>query len=360
MRYAKCKEKKRKKAPRNPRWVSCLILELQGSYSGAMEPFSFLVLLLFTSLRLSAQTCCSGGVPLSSNLGMPPASGKTLQATISYDLNVLETLKVGSGVLDDDSRSRRTHSILWEVGYSFTENLSVDLFFSWVQQERVISQFGNRDLTSTNGIGDAVVLFKYRTLYLNKGQSIFTTAVGVKAPLGASDLSRQDGLPVIADLQPGSGAWDGIIWGQFVQTLGFRPSMSFTTTVTASFKGKNDEYLNNQTYQFGNEFQVMAGLSDRLFIGKSIIDPSLVLRFRNAAQDRIDDIRVPSTGGNWLFINPGMSYWLTSDLFFNANFELPMYANVDGTQVSPTYRLNTGIFFRIPLSKQELTINPLK
>jgi len=310
-------------------------------------------------LPLAAQTCCSGGVPLSSNLGLPPSEGQTLQATLSYDLNVMETLKAGTTVLDDDSRSRRTHSVLLEIGYSFNDRFSIDGFFSWVRQEREINQFGNTDLTATSGIGDAVFLFKYRALDLYEGRTSLTTAIGVKAPFGAADLRRDDGLPIIADLQPGSGAWDGIVWGQFVQALGFRPSMSLAMTATASFKGRNDEYLNSQTYQFGNEVQLMAGLSDRFFIGKAIIDPALVVRFRSVAQDRIDGLAAPSTGGRWLFINPGLSYWLNSDWSFNANVELPLYAHVDGTQISPTYRINTGFFYRIPFSRKELLINPL-
>lgn len=367
MRLLKWKENKLKKGYQLPGHINtkvsiCLKLWRSDGIQFWSSKVSLLltILFFFITIGISAQTCCSGGVPLSSNLGMPPTDGKTLQITISYDLNVLETLKSGKTILEDDSRTRRTHSALWEVGYSFSDRFSTDVFFSWVRQEREINQFGNRDITTTSGIGDAVILFKYRTLYLNEGESILTTALGIKAPLGSSDLKRDDGLPIIADLQPGSGAWDGIFWGQFVQSLGFRPSMSISSTVTASFKGKNDNYLNSQTYQFGNEFQIMFGLSDRFFVGNSIIDPSIVLRYRNASKDRIDNLSVPSTGGNWIFINPGFSYWLTEDWSFNANAELPLYAKVDGTQVSPTYRINTGIFFRIPFSNQELIINPLR
>jgi hypothetical protein len=318
-------------------------------------------LAVIPTVPLGGQTCCSGGVPLSSNLGLPPAEGKVLQAAVSYDLNVLETLKTGASVLEDDARSRRTHSVLMQFGYNFNRRYAVDVFFSWVRQEREINQFGNRDLTATHGIGDAVVLFKYRTLDLNDGQTTLTTALGVKAPLGAPDLRRDDGLSIIADLQPGSGAWDGIAWGQLVQNLGFRPSMSFSMIATASFKGKNDNYLNNQTYQFGDEWQLMAGLSDRLFLGKAILDPTLTLRFRNAGRDRIDGQDLPSTGGAWLFINPGVSYWFTPDWSFNINAELPLYARVDGTQVSPSYRINTGFFFRLSFKDHsDFIVNPLK
>ena len=90
-------------------------------------------LFLFNVLAIG-QTCCSGGVPLSSNLGLPTGEAKTFQIAMTYDLNVLETLKTGKQRLEDDSRSRRTHSGILELGYSFTDRFSMDGFFSFVRQ----------------------------------------------------------------------------------------------------------------------------------------------------------------------------------------------------------------------------------
>lgn len=308
----------------------------------------FLVIAILPG-KLSAQTCCSGGVPLSANLGLPPSEANTLQLTLSYDLNVLETLKTGRTTLEDQSRTRRTHSSLLEFGYSFSKRFAIDGFFSWVRQERKIEQFGNRDFTATEGIGDAVLLMKYRVLDLNNSNTVVTTGFGIKFPLGASNLSNEDGLQIIADLQPGSGAWDNILWAQLVHNFGFRPSMSLSVTSAYSVKGKNKEYLGSQSYQFGNEWQLIAGISDRLFLGKLILDPSLALRYRTVPADRLNELDLPSTGGNWIFINPGATHWITPAFSFNANVELPLSAYVDGTQASPSYRINTGLFYRFNL-----------
>ncbi len=293
------------------------------------------------------QTCCSGGVPLSSSLGLPPESGNVFQLNLNYDLNVLQTLKTGREELNDDSRTRRTHSALLQLGYSFTDRISVDALFSWVRQERSIKQFGNEDFLATDGIGDAVLLFKYKLFSSAQDQTIVTSAIGVKAPLGSSDLRRDDGLTINADLQPGSGAWDGIAWTQVVHTLGARPSMSLSGTAVYGTKGKNDDYLGSQVYQFGNELQITAGLADRLFLGQFIIDPSLALRFRHVRPDRLDEEDVPSTGGKWIFINPGLSYWFSPKYALNAQVELPLFADIEGTQVTPTYRINIGLFAKI-------------
>ncbi len=296
--------------------------------------------------KLPGQTCCSGGVPVSGNLGLPPATGRTLQASLTYDLNALETLQTGARVQEDNSRRRLTHSILLELGYAFDERFSVDGFFSYVRQERQIRQFGNLDLDITNGVGDAVLLFKYRLFGGPFATQSFFTGLGVKAPLGASDRRDETGIAFNADLQPGSGAWDGLLWAQYSRSLVFRPSLSLTATGIATFRGKNREYLGEETYQFGRELFVVLGLSDRLLVGKALLDPSFSLRFRTVQPDRFNQSQMPGTGGTWLFANPAITYWLTDRLSVNAGISLPLFANVRDTQVTPTYRLTTGIYYR--------------
>jgi len=50
-------------------------------------PF-ILIFLLGVIQTTFSQTCCSGGVPLSSNLGLPASDKGVLQLSLSYDLNV--------------------------------------------------------------------------------------------------------------------------------------------------------------------------------------------------------------------------------------------------------------------------------
>ncbi len=300
------------------------------------------------------QTCCSGGVPLSNNLGLPASDAKTLQFALTYDLNVLKTLKTGRETLEDNARDRKTHSGILEVGYSFSNKFSVDGFFSFVRQERTINQFGNTNFLATNGVGDAVLLFKYKAWASANNNTVLQLGIGPKIPIGATDKTNVQGLTLNADLQPGSGAWDGIFLAQLSQVLWMRPSMSLVATSTYSIKGKNTDYFDVQTYQFGKEFQLNVGVSDRLLVGKSIVDPSILLQYRNQEPDQIDGVDLPSTGGNWVFINPNIAYWLSPDLSFNVGVSLPIIANITGTQVTPTYRFTTGIYYRIPGKSKEL------
>jgi len=316
------------------------------------------VLLSSATSQLLAQACCSGGVPVSGNLGLPASSAEVLQLSVSYDLNVLQTLKAGTETLDDDSRNRTTHSALFEIGYSLTNRFSVDGFFSFVRQERTISQFGNENFTYSQGIGDAVVLFKYKLLSFQNDATALQIGFGPKIPLGAADRKDDRGITLNADLQPGSGAWDAIFWSQFAHAMAFRPSLSLISTVTYAYKGVNDSYLGSESYQFGQEWQIMAGLSDRLFIGKNIVDPSLRLQFRTVRPDQFNDEQQPGTGGEWVFIIPGFTYWLNPDLSVNANLSLPIYARLEDTQVTPTYRFTTGVYYRLAFANSAPFVSP--
>lgn len=317
-----------------------------------------LTLFVFTFIAIESlgQTCCSGGVPISGNLGLPPGSLGTWQFSLNYDINVLNTLMEGENVLDDDARERITQSILFQSGYSITERLSADLFFSYVKQERTIRQFGNTDYVSTDGLGDAALLLKYALSNPATSKVLITIAAGPKFPTGRSDFKREDGIPLNADLQPGSGSWDGLFWANGIYKFNFRPTFNIGTTLIYSYKGKNNNYLGGQTYQFGNEFQALIAINDNFLVGKKILDTSVFFRYRKALQDRFNELTMPNTGGEWLFIAPSLAYNFSQKFALTTNVEFPLYSRVDGTQLSPTYRVNVGVFVKLNKKNELLKI----
>ncbi len=306
-----------------------------------------MVCTILLSHIIYGQSCCSGGVPISGNLGLPISENNTWQFSLSYDINVLRTLKDGSNYLDDQSRERITQSALFQFGYSFSNRFSADGFLSYVKQERTINQFGNTDYTTTNGIGDMAVLIKYTLTKPSSDKFIFTIAAGPKMPTGRSDFVRDDGIPLNADLQPGSGSWDGLFWGNGIYNFDFRRTFNISTTAIFSTKGKNNQYLGAETYQFGNELQILFSINDNFMLGSQMLGTSVLFRYRKALTDRFNDKFVPNTGGQWIFLAPTISYNFSQKFAINALFEIPIFSEVDGTQLSPTYRGNIGVFFKI-------------
>ncbi len=150
-----------------------------------------------------------------------------------------------------------------------------------------------------------------------------------------------------ADLQPGSGSWDGLFWGNGIFNFDFRRTFNISTTAIYSLKGKNNQYLGEQTYQFGNELQLLLSVNDNLMLGSKMLGTSVLFRYRKALTDRFNEKFVPNTGGQWIFLAPTLSYNLSQKFAVNALFEIPIFSEVEGTQLSPTYRVNVGVFFKI-------------
>lgn len=300
----------------------------------------------------SAQTCCSGGVPLSNNLGLPNEVKGTLLLGLNYDYNNLSTLNSGSEKLDDDSRQRITNSMLLNIGYSITDRFSGELLFTRVHQTRTITQFGNKNFSETSGIGDAVFLLKYAIPNFISNNGILTTGLGIKAPLGVSDAKNEQGILHTADLQPGSGAWDGLAWLSFSENLGFRPSAQLIASTIYRFTGKNNSYLNNSAvYEFGNAIQSNLGYVDQILVANTIVNPGLVIKYRKSKSDQIDGSNIPNTGGEWIFVRPEIGVQITPRLAFDARLEIPVYSHVDGTQLTPTIRFTAGVFFTLRKNK---------
>ena len=307
--------------------------------------WTILLLLLLNNYSYS-QTCCSGGVPLSANIGLPAGEKGSWQFSLNYDYNQLKTLKSGNNELDDDLRERLTQSILFETGYTFSNRLAADLFLSYVRQERHIFSPLGTNSTITNGLGDGVLLIKYNFL-LNNPTTTALVGIGPKIPFGATDKTSEKGIALPADLQPGSGAWDAVFWGTFSQSLGFRPSMSVSVTSTYRATGVNPDYLGSIEYEFGNELQIITGIADRFVIGRSIWDPSVSFRYRKAQRDKNNSVEIDATGGEWVFLIPGLKYSFNPAMSMNFSMEIPVYSFVNNTQLTPTSRFTIGIYYKI-------------
>ena len=317
----------------------------------------FFMICIFVNTQINAQTCCSGGIPLSNNLGLSQQEKGTIQIGLNYDYNHLNTLNSGTETLNDNSRLRITHAILLNTNYSITNRLSVEGLFTWVNQRRNISQFENENLDQTSGIGDAVLLLKYNFPEILGNESNIGIGLGLKIPLGSTTETNDQGIILNADLQPGSNAWDMIYWSSFSKNFKFRPSLTISSRVIYRSTGTNNSYFGNSSYQFGSEFQGFISFSDQFVLFKTLTSPSLSFKYRNARQDKIDGFHLDNTGGNWVSIIPNFAINLTPNITFSTKAELPIYNNVDGTQLTPTYRITSGLLLKISPKKNALQLN---
>ena len=312
--------------------------------------FKYSILIIFSVLYLKSegQSCCSGGTPLTGNLGIQGVEPKSWYFQLGYDYNFLNKLYNGSQKLDDNSRERLTQTVLLQAIYSFSEKFSVNGLFSYVNQKRtVFSPTGETNITEASGLGDAVILVQF-TPFSGLKRNL-TIAAGPKLPVGKFNaVDPEYDLVLSPDMQPGSGSLDGIIGAAFQEFHLFNmPGLTFTgsagfriTTPAQRFEGDFD-------YRFGNETMFAVGLQKSFLIKTAGLTPSLFVNFRNTLQDKIDDLHVPGTGGIWLNISPGLSFEPSNIWAINITGELPVYQNLQGTQLTTTYRVNVGLTLKL-------------
>ncbi len=325
-----------------------------------MKSTAFLLFFLsIVSQTLFSQACCSGGTPLSSNLGIQGLQHQQLEFQLSYDYNTQRALVSGSQKLDDDRRDRNTHSVLLRGSYAFSPKFSLTGLFSFVRQEEVIDNIGGRRTTTyAEGIGDAVAMLQYN-LINNPGMSL-VLAGGLTIPLGATDrLDPTTGITALhPDMQPGQGALDQLLGANAVIYNIFKPGMSWTNVLTYRLTSPADRFNGAQEYEFGNELQWITGLADSYFIGLWVVDPSLLFRYRNTAVDRVNGVKSANTGGNWLHLMPGLDVHFSQNWSIGLTGEIPLYRDLTGTQLTTSSRIRVNLRYSIT-PKQELMTTDL-
>jgi hypothetical protein len=266
---------------------------------------------------------------------------------LSYDLNYLATLKNGSEIYEDGTRQRITHSFLVKAGYSINHWFAIDALFSYVLQGRKITFDEQINQVNTHGLGDAVIMTKFIFSSLSKSGTELQLGLGPKLPLGRSDLTNNLDITLNADMQPGSGSWDLLTWAYYARQFAKRPSMAASARIVGRLNGVNKEYLGSQTYRFGNSVQFYLGIGDQLAWGNMVISPSFSLRYRYTGGDQVNGQILDNTGGQWINVLPALSLHLSPNSILHLVPEIPLYSKVSGTQLTPTFRLQVGLYHSI-------------
>ena len=286
-----------------------------------------------------AQGCCSSGAPLLGSMELGTTTTGLWQFAVSYRFNTLDDLYLEAKPLAENFRQRRTISVAAEINYGLGKNITLTALLTFVQQERTIKPGhvgGLEDFVRVRGLSDIIFMLKYSLLSPNLfSQRELSLGLGTKLPTGSEDKTKNNIL-VSYDLQPGTGAADGVLWGYFYQ--GFLPKRYLLSGI-ASYRITG---TNNLEYRFGNEFVGSFGVNYRI---NNHLNLSNQIRYRHTAPDKFLKLDIPNTGGKWLYYVPGINVPLGKSLTFRSAVEIPIYRNLKGVQLTTTYALSFSVFY---------------
>lgn len=315
--------------------------------------FLFFMLSLTFSTPAEAQTCSCAGAPLLGAQSSGAEGRGNLLVGVTYEFNQITDLFSGSTEITNDSADRNTQSTLLEINYGITDRLSATGTFSYVRKERSsgLSTPGSTQTATTSGIGDGLFLFRYTVLPQTLWNR-YRIAVGggAKVPLGSTSINNPNGRRFNADMQPGTGAWDGVIWSSV--GMNFLPASAMSLSLTNSFRatGSNERFVEGDDYQFGNELISILGLSGS-FSFTDRLSYTLNLRYRSTSSDERNDVTQPNTGGKWFTLIPDL-YISTSDrTSLKLSGQVPLYQDLNGLQPTTSYALSASFFVNINSSE---------
>lgn len=304
----------------------------------------FLIGVLVLPADLYGQTCGCAGAPLLSSQSISSAAKGNVLLGITYEFDNIDDLYQGTNELNNRSVRRSTQSTLFEVHYGITDRLTASGTLTFIDKRRETGlQTPNSNVVRTDGFGDGLVMLKY-VLHKNTIRSQYQLAVGggAKIPFGSFDHTN-NGLQLNADMQPGTGAWDGVFWSYLSKT--FAPHTTLNLFWTNSFRltGEADRFSNtNDSYRFGNEIVSTLGAGNKLFANLSYV---LQVQYRQVGKNELNGSELPNTGGKWVDLVPALSYRLTDKVSMRVSGQLPVYRDLVGTQSTTTYSLSGSIFY---------------
>ena len=294
------------------------------------------ILSLGINRQVDAQLCCTTGSASASSLEVGVTPENSLRLSLGHEYNELSGTFEGSKRTNSNivgSGSVQAYTL--QAHYGMTRRWGVTLSVPFVKSSRT---FSGRNTFRASGIGDLSFLLKYSLKPLNIATSTeIAIGSGFKMANG-SDNAVDDGTALNFNLQPGTGAWDFMLWGYFYKT--YLPSgWSGTLSALIRIPGTNSDGL-----QYGNEI-IYSVVVNR----KTTEFTQLSLRFkgRTSSQVTIDDFENPNTGGTITFIAPSF-VWNPVRLFsIEAGIDIPAFYSVSGTQQALDFRsfINASFYF---------------
>jgi len=239
-------------------------------------------------------------------------------------------------------REVRTNNELMQldVSYGVTPRLAFTLAVPFFNQrthehDHVPADFSRQD--GTSGFGDIRFIGKY-ALWIST-RSLLVGGLGIKVPTGEYKLLDHDGEINEPTIQPGTGSWDGIASAYYAyQVLPHK----LDTFLSSSYQITSENDLN---YKMGDTLILSGGMSylfGELAGGRSMTT-SLQVNARMTPRDEFNGQEVPSTGGKWVYLTPGVKAQVSVNTALYTHVQVPLYQYVNEVNLVPRYGLIFGV-----------------
>jgi hypothetical protein len=252
---------------------------------------------------------------------------------------VVPGIDFANGVIEPGGHTEeRTNNEMGQLDMSYGVNSKFALmltvpFLNNRRHEHIdAGEFRNTD--GTTGFGDIRLTGKYALWVSTK--HLLVGGLGIKAPTGEYKLLNSEGEINEPTLMPGTGSWDGIISAHYAYQI-------LPHALDAFLSGSYQIATRNSLdYRFGNTLLLNGGMR-YLIDGAKPTTLSLQVNIRQAPYDTFKSEEVPSTGGRWVYLTPGVTLQASPNTAFYTHVQLPVYQYVNEENLVPRYGLILGV-----------------
>ena len=264
--------------------------------------------------------------------------------TLGAEFETREGLRRGTDRIDDPLDRRlldRTAAL--GVHYGLRHDFQLSAILPWIDRELRVDDPTGPDRLSSSGPGDFAMVAKWRVHRWDSVGTATNLAVmaGLETPTG-EDGERSGGTLLPPDLQPGSGSWDPSIGAAITHEPG-RWRFNAAALYQRNGKGAQDHKAGDELF-----FELAAG--NRFWLepypGPFMRFDALV-RYRHQGRASDEGDSVSNSGGDLLTVGATLAFRPRPTLDFQVFVELPVWQDVNGTQLEEDISFFFAIGFRI-------------
>lgn len=309
----------------------------------------FLTLLCFAVSAECFSQCCAAGNPLNTGNTSSGGSENVLDISLSYVRSYSDTYFQGTNVSDYKyiDNSSFDYSMLM-LKYGILEGLQVTAELGYFYSKKQAFDFGDgfTPTRKANGFGDGAIGIIYELL--NDKDLLFGIYPNIKLSVPVGVFDQMDGPVVMPiDIQPSSGSYK-YTFG-LTMLKGFEDS-DFSMAAAGVYEIAQRIETERTNYKYGNQLNIsLSGaynltdilLNEGSFVNRISANLELRANIREKSSDREKKL-IESTGGSILFLAPRINIGFSGGWGINFQFDLPVYKNINGLQLTNKNAFTAG------------------
>ncbi len=192
------------------------------------------------------------------------------------------------------------------------------------------------------GLADISFLLRYKALVVHdiETTSIISLAAGVKLPTGKTNGKDSDGNLLDSHVQLGTGSTDVL--------LGLSGFVTFERVALIGNLLGAITSAGAHGHEFGSILNYDASIRYRLYPSE-YDDTQLFATFGVYGELRGHELQdgapIASSGGNVLFLSPGLQLFPLPSISIEASYHIPLVHALNGSQLGEDYRIMAGVQF---------------